>query len=75
MCLICSFVPASIFTTIGYFVLVTAGTQNSPGLNLFGLILAIVLFIVALGFIICGLYMTVSGKCPMKKFMESKMGN
>ena len=75
MCLICSFIPATIFTTIGYFVLFSAGAQNSSGMNLFGIILSIVLFAIALGFIMCGLYMTVSGKCPMKKFMESKMGS
>ncbi len=69
MCLICSFSPATIFTTIGYFVLSSAEAQNNSGINLFGVILAIVLFVIALGFIICGLYMTVSGKCPMKKFM------
>ncbi len=67
MCLVCSFVPASVFTTIGYFVLLSS--QNNLGMGLFGGILASVLFVIALGFIICGLYMTVSGKCPMKKFM------
>ena len=74
MCLLCSFIPASIFTTIGYFVMLTAGIQNNQGMNLFGSILAIVLFIVALGFITCGLYMTVTRQCPMGKVMESKMG-
>ncbi len=64
MCLICSFIPATIFTTIGYFVLSSAGAQNTSGMNLFGIILSIGLFVIALGFIICGLYMTVSGKCP-----------
>ena len=73
MCLICSLIPSSIFTTIGYFVLLTAEAQDSPGMNLFGVLLAIVLFVIALGFIICGLYMTLSGKCPMKRFFESKM--
>ncbi len=72
MCLICSFIPASVFTTIGYFVLLTAGMQNNPGMNLFGLVLAIVLFIIALVFITCGLYMTVTRKCPMGKFFEGK---
>ncbi len=71
MCLVCSFIPASIFTTIGYFVLLSS--QNNPGMSLFGGILASILFVIALGFIICGLYMTVSGKCPMNKSMESKM--
>lgn len=84
MCLICSFVPASVFTTIGYFVLSSAQSNRvSAGLfetqlsavGVFGTILAIVLFIIALGFILCGFYMTVSGKCPMKKFMESKMSS
>ncbi len=74
MCLVFSFIPATIFTTIGYFVLLTAGIQNNPGMNLFGLILAIVFFVIALGFITCGLYMTVTRKCSMGKFFEGKMG-
>ncbi len=73
MCLLCSFIPASIFTTIGYFVLSTAGAQNNSGMNLFGVLLAIVLFVIAISFITCGLYMTVTKKCPMGKFFESKM--
>ncbi len=73
MCLIFSFIPATIFTTIGYFVLLTAGIQNNQGMNLFGLILAIVFFVIAIGFITCGLYMTVTRKCPMGKFFDSKM--
>ena len=39
MCLVFSFIPATIFTTIGYFVLLNAGIQNNQGINLFGLIL------------------------------------
>ncbi len=74
MCLVISFIPATIFTTIGYFVLLTAGIQNNQGINLFGLILAIAFFVIAFVFITCGLYMTVTKKCPMEKFFKSKMG-
>lgn len=68
MCLLFSFIPASIFTTIGYFVLLTARKQDSQGMHLFGRILAIVLFVIATGFIACGLYVTVTGQCPMERF-------
>lgn len=74
MCLVLSFIPATIFTTIGYFVLMTAGVQNNQGINLFGLILAIALFVIAFVFITCGFYMTVTKKCPMGKFFKSNMG-
>ncbi len=74
MCLVFSFIPATIFTTIGYFVLLTAGIQNNQGINLLGLILAIAFFIIAFAFITCGLYMTVTKKCPMGKFM-GEMGH
>jgi len=47
--------------------------QNTPGMNQFGIVLAIVLFIIALGFITCGLYMTVIKKCPIGRFFEGKM--
>ena len=67
------FYTASIFTTIGHFVLTTSFTQTHTGMSLFGDFLALSLFIVAVGILLGGLYMTMTGKCPMKKFIESKM--
>ncbi len=66
MCFICSLIPATIFLVIGYFVLFSS--SNAEGtIQTFGQILGIWNFIVALFFLICGAYMTLSGKCPMNK--------
>ncbi len=64
MCLIFSFIPATIFLVIGYFVLFSS-SKAEGNIQKFGQILAIWVFIVALFFIICGIYATVSGLCPM----------
>ncbi len=73
MCFICSLIPATIFVVIGYFVLFSS--SNAEGtIQTFGQILGIWVFIVALLFLICGAYMTLSGKCPMDK-KEAKNGN
>lgn len=63
MCIILSLVPATILTTIGYFVLFSS-TKAEGAISKFGKILAIWLFIVALVPIIVGLYLTISGLCP-----------
>jgi hypothetical protein len=69
MCFIVSFVPATIFLTIGYFVLFSS-KKTEGSISKFGLILAIWLFIVAGLYPICGAYLTISGKCPIEKIIE-----
>ncbi len=73
MCFIFSFIPATIFLVIGYFVLFSSSMAEAT-IPKFGQILAIWVFIVALFFPICGAYMTLSGKCPMDK-NDAKNGN
>ncbi len=68
MCFIFSFVPATVFATIGYFVLFSSNKVEGR-IRKFGNILAIWLFIVALFFPICGAYVTVTGQCPLEKTM------
>jgi hypothetical protein len=63
MCIIFSLIPATILTTIGYFVLFSS-TKSEGAMSKFGKILAIWLFIIALIPIIVGLYLTISGLCP-----------
>ena len=70
MCFIFSFIPATIFMVIGYFVLFSSSKAEGT-IPMFGQILAIWVFIVALFFLICGAYMTLSGKCPMDKMMQN----
>lgn len=69
MCLIFSFIPATIFVIIGYFVLFSSNKAEGP-IQKFGYILAIWTFIVALFFPICGAYVTISGQCPLGKMMQ-----
>ncbi len=64
MCFIFSFIPATIFLVIGYFVLFSS-SKAEGNIQKFGQILAIWFFIIALFFPICGAYVTVSGLCPM----------
>ena len=66
MCFICSLIPFTIYSVIGYFVLY-ASNKTESFLRKFGQILAIWIFIVAICFPICGVYMSISDKCPMDK--------
>lgn len=69
MCFIGSLIPATVFTVIGYFVLF-ASTRAEGGVQLFGRVLAIWIFVLALMFPIMGAYVTVTGQCPMEKMLE-----
>jgi len=69
MCLLFSFIPATIWLVIGYFVLFSS-KKTEGNLSKFGFILAIWIFIVATFFPICGAYMTFSDQCPMAKMMQ-----
>ncbi len=64
MCLILSFVPATLFLAIGYLVLVSSAKAEGARRR-FGEILAIWVFIVALIIPIIGVLITLSGKCPL----------
>ncbi len=64
MCFFFSLVPATIFTVIGYFVLFSSSKIEGT-LHKFGQVMAIWLFVIAVLFLICGAYATVSGLCPM----------
>ena len=70
MCFIFSFIPATIFLVIGYFVLFSS-SKAEGNIKKFGQTLAIWVFIVALFFPICGAYVTFSGLCPMQKMEMS----
>ncbi len=69
MCFVFSFIPATIFLVIGYFVLFSS-SKAEGALQKFGRILAVWFFIVALFFPICGAYVTLSGQCPMDEMMQ-----
>ena len=69
MCFFFSLVPASVFTILGYFVLF-ASSRAEGLLQSFGIVLAVWVFLLAGFFPICGLYVTLSGKCPIEKIMK-----
>lgn len=75
MCFFFSFIPATVFTTVGYFVFF-ASTRAEGKIRTFGQILSIWIFIIAAFFIIIGTYMTLSGLCPLEdmlKLMKTSM--
>ena len=70
MCFFFSLIPATMFVTIGYFVLFSSG-KTEGGVSKFGQILAIWIFVIALLPPLAGAYMTLSGLCPIEQMMQS----
>jgi hypothetical protein len=69
MCFFLSFIPATIFVTIGYFVLF-ASSKAEGGIKAFGRVLTIWIFVIALFPPIAGAYLTLSGQCPIEQMMK-----
>jgi hypothetical protein len=70
MCFFFSLFPATFWLVIGYFVLFSSGKAKGR-IQKFGKILAIWIFILALFIVICGIYMTLFGNCPIEKIMQN----
>ena len=70
MCFFFSLIPATFFTTIGFFVLFAASSAEGR-VKGFGQILAVWIFVIALFPLIAGVYATWSGQCPMDQMMEN----
>lgn len=70
MCFLMSFIPATFFVILGYFVLFSS-TKVKGGVSTFGKILATWIFIIALFFPLMGAYATISGECPMIRMMRN----
>ena len=69
MCLFFSLIPATVFTTLGYFVLFSS-TKAEGRIGKFGRILAIWIFIIATFPIIMGAYLSISGLCPCEDLLK-----
>ena len=69
MCFLFSLIPATFWLVVGFFVLYASGRAEGT-LQKFGKVLAIWIFVIATFLPICGAYVTLSGKCPMEKFIE-----
>lgn len=70
MCFFFSFVPATVFVVLGYFVLFSSTKTDGP-VRTFGRVLAIWVFIVALLFPTMGAYVTLSDLCPFPRVMQN----
>jgi hypothetical protein len=69
MCFFFSLIPATLFVTIGFFVLF-ASSKVDGGIKTFGRVLSIWIFVIALFPPIAGAYLTLSGQCPIERMME-----
>jgi hypothetical protein len=74
MCFIFSFIPATIWLTIGYLVLYLAA-RSEGSIKRFGKILAIWIFIIAALIPIIGAYITLSGCCPLDMILDLLKGS
>ena len=70
MCFFLSFLPATIWIVIGYFVLFSS-TKTVGGIQKFGRVLSVWIFIIAAFFPIMGAYVTLAGLCPIDQILQS----
>lgn len=69
MCFLISLIPATLWVTIGYFVLFSSAKVEGA-IRSFARVLAVWIFIVAILFPVCGAYFSLSGKCPVSRAMN-----
>jgi len=69
MCFFFSFLPATFWVVVGYFVLF-ASTKSEGGVRVFGRILAIWIFIIAAFIPLMGAYISLSGLCPLETLLQ-----
>ena len=69
MCFFFSLIPATVFVVVGYFVLFSSARAQG-GIRLFGQVLAVWIFVIALLPPLAGAYLTLSGLCPMGEMMR-----
>ena len=74
MCFFISFVPATFWLVVGYFVLFSS-TKAEGGVKTFGKVLAIWTFIIAASIPIAGAYVTIAGLCPIESVLEKTRGD
>jgi TRAP-type mannitol/chloroaromatic compound transport system permease small subunit len=70
MCFFFSLIPATIWLTIGYFVLFAASKADGE-VKTFGRVLAIWLFVIAAFIPIAGAYVTLAGFCPIEDVLRT----
>lgn len=69
MCFFFSFLPATVWLVIGYFVLFSSAKAEGS-LKTFGRGLAIWAFVISGFIVLAGAYVTMNDICPMESFMH-----
>ncbi len=69
MCFFFSFMPATIWAVVGYFVLFSSSKADG-GVRTFGRALAIWIFVIAAFIPIAGAYVTLAGLCPIEEMLK-----
>ena len=70
MCFFFSFIPATFWAVIGYFVLFSS-TKTEGGIKTFGRILAIWIFVIAAFIPALGAYVTIADLCPIEGIFQA----
>ena len=70
MCFFFSFLPATVWAVVGYFILFSS-TKTEGGVQTFGRVLAIWVFVIAVFFPVMGAYVTLSGLCPIEAMIQA----
>ncbi len=70
MCFFFSFMPATIWVTIGYFLLFSS-TKVEGRIKTLGQVLAVWTFVIAGFILLTGAYMTTTGLCPIDTIIQS----
>ena len=70
MCFFLSFIPATLWVVIGYFVLF-ASTKAEGAIQKFGQILAIWIFVIAAVLPVAGAYVTFADLCPIEGIFQA----
>jgi len=69
MCFFISFVPATFWAVVGYFILFSS-TKADGRVKTFGMALGIWVFVISGFILLAGLYITVAGFCSIDAFMQ-----
>ena len=70
MCFLISFIPATFWTIVGYFILFSSGKAEGKVKTL-GQVLAVWTFVLAVMFPIAAAYVTIAGLCPIDAILEA----
>lgn len=69
MCFFMSFMPATFWAVIGYFILFSS-TKAEGAVKTFGQVLAIWVFVIVACILMAGAYITVADMCPIPELLK-----